>query len=97
MAMEGDATTVGSLPLDSSTVIRRDNLKVRARAAAGVVTSLRAQVKELEQQRDFLVSWKAETFAGADVEGSFVDVEFQGLDGGRVHAHKAVLVSSCRW
>lgn len=96
MDMEGDATAVGSLPLlDSSTVKRRDNLKVRARAAAGVVAGLRAQVKELEQQRDFLVSWKAETFAGVDGEGSFVDVEFQGLDGDRVHAHKAVLVSFC--
>lgn len=94
MAMEGDVTAVG-LPLDSATVKRKDNLKVRARAAAGVVASLRAQVKELEQQRDFLVSWKAETFGGADVEGSFADVGFQGLDGDRVHAHKAVLVSFC--
>ena len=95
MAMEGDATAVGSVPLTSLLVKRRDNLKVRARAAAGVVAGLRAQVKELEQQRDFLVSWKAEMFSGADVEGSFVDVEFQGLDGDRVHAHKAVLVSFC--
>ena len=94
MAMEGDGTT-DRLPLDSSAAKRRDNFKVRARAAAGVVASLRAQVKELEQQRDFLVSWKADTFVGADIERSFVDVEFQGLDGDRVHAHKAILVSFC--
>lgn len=68
-------------------------MKVRARAAAGVVASLRAQIKELQQQRDFLVTWKADMFTGADAEGSLVDVELQGVDGDRVHAHKAILTA----
>ncbi|XP_024372919.1 uncharacterized protein [Physcomitrium patens] len=91
MAMKRGVISVG--PLESSIVKRRDNLKVRARAAAGVVASLRAQIKELQQQRDFLVTWKADMFTGADAEGSLVDVELQGVDGDRVHAHKAILAS----
>lgn len=83
-------------PLNFPTMKRKDNLKVKAREAAGIVANLRTQVKELEQQRDFLITWKANMYTGVDAESSHVDVEFQGLDGDRIHAHKAILVSFCK-
>lgn len=86
-------TSQDCLAAVSLSLKRKNNFKVRARALAGTLASLKAQVKELEQHQDFLSLWKADTHTGADVEGSLVDIEFQGLDGGRVHAHRAVLVS----
>jgi len=77
-------------------VKRKDNLKVKAREVAGIVANLRTQLKELEQQRDFLITWKDNIYTGVDVEDTHVDVEFQGLDGDHVHAHKAILVSFCK-
>lgn len=62
---------------------------------ADKVRSLEAHVKELERQRDFLTLWKPDLYSGADIEGSHVDVQLQASDGYSVHAHKAVLVSSC--
>jgi len=79
-------------PLSLSIVKRKDNLKVKAREVAGTTANLRIQVKELEQQRDFLITWKANIHNGVDVKDTHVDVEFQGLNGDRVHAHKAILV-----
>jgi len=79
-------------PLSLSIVKRKENLKVKAREVAGTIVNLRTQAKELEQQRDFLITWKANIHNGVDAKNTHVDVEFQGLDGDRVHAHKAILV-----
>lgn len=74
MVMKRGVIFVGLLEL--LIVKWRDNLKVRVRVVVGVVVSLCVQIKELQQQCDFLVIWKVDMFIGVDVEGFFVDVEF---------------------
>lgn len=87
-----EETTINVVPLNLPSLKRKDNLKVKAREVAGTVASLRAQVKELEQQRDFLITWEADMCNGINKDNNYVDVEFQGVDGDRVYAHKAILV-----
>ncbi len=62
-------------------------------ASSDSVQSLKAQVKRLEKQREFLTLWKADVLNGFNLEASYVDVKLQACDGTPVFAHKAVLVS----
>lgn len=76
---------------------RKRNLKLGRVSSSGepTVKSLQAQVKRLEQQREFLSLLRpALSLDVPDVGAAFADVELQACDGSPVYAHKAVLVSS---
>ncbi|KAH9558166.1 hypothetical protein CY35_07G122700 [Sphagnum magellanicum] len=62
-------------------------------ASSDSVQSLKAQVKRLEKQREFLTLWKADVLNGFNLEASYVDVKLQACDGTPVFAHKAVLAA----
>lgn len=87
MAAVEDTTTT-NLKLLS----RKRNMKPRV--SDTTAKSLRAQVKRLEQQREFLSLLKPALALDGDVNAAYADVELQACDGSPVFAHKAVLVSS---
>lgn len=87
MAAVEDTTTTNVKPLS-----RKRNMKPRV--SDTTAKSLRAQVKRLEQQREFLSLLKPALALDGDVNAAYADVELQACDGSPVFAHKAVLVSS---
>lgn len=73
---------------------QKRNLKLARGSGEPSVKSLQAQVKRLEQQREFLSLLRPVVALDvADVGAAYADVELQACDGSPVYAHKAVLVS----
>ena len=73
---------------------RKRNLKLPRVSGEPTVKSLQAQVKRLEQQREFLSLLRPVLAQDVpDVGAAYADVELQACDGSPVYAHKAVLVS----
>lgn len=75
---------------------KRNSLKLSTRVPGcePTVKSLQAQVKRLEQQREFLSLLRPVMALDVpDVGAAYADVELQACDGSPVYAHKAVLVS----
>lgn len=87
MAAVEDTTTTNVKLLS-----RKRNMKPRV--SDTTAKSLRAQVKRLEQQREFLSLLKPALALDGDVNAAYADIELQACDGSPVFAHKAVLVSS---
>lgn len=92
LAREGDEMTMPTQEATTSVKLlsKKRNLRIRP---SDTVKGLKAQVKRLERQREFLSLWKPDSGVGSDVDASYVDVELQACDGSPVYAHKAMLVS----
>ncbi|KAG0569286.1 hypothetical protein KC19_6G080200 [Ceratodon purpureus] len=76
---------------------RKRNLKLPRVSGEPTVRSLQAQVKRLEQQREFLSLLRPVLALDVpDVGAAYADVELQACDGSPVYAHKAVLAAKSK-